>query len=98
MGHDFLGIQYYLLSVQEVLSNIFQYFTVCPKNLDPFYIITYYINWIKTFWTYRNIHHSLLLLHASCQTFPIDPKFWKLLFMGVFDGARVERSDGLKLG
>ena len=25
--------------------------TVCPRNSDPFYIITYYINWVTTSWT-----------------------------------------------
>ena len=27
-------------------------FNVCPKSLDPFYIVTYYIKWVKTSWTY----------------------------------------------
>ena len=26
--------------------------TVCPRILDPFYIVTYFIKWTKTFWTY----------------------------------------------
>ena len=25
--------------------------TVCPRNRDPFYIVTYYIKWITTSWT-----------------------------------------------
>ena len=24
--------------------------TVCPKNSDPFYIVTYYIKWVTTSW------------------------------------------------
>ena len=28
--------------------------TVCPESLDPFYIVHYYINWVKTSWTYIN--------------------------------------------
>ena len=24
--------------------------TICPKSSDPFYIVTYYLNWVKTFW------------------------------------------------
>ena len=26
--------------------------TVCPRSLYPFYIMSYYINWAKTSWTY----------------------------------------------
>ena len=28
------------------------YCTVCPGNSDPFYIVTYYIKWVTTSWTY----------------------------------------------
>ena len=31
-------------------ENITRY-TVCPKRLGPFYIVTYYIKWVKTFLT-----------------------------------------------
>ena len=26
--------------------------TVCPKSLNPFYLVTYYIEWGKTSWTH----------------------------------------------
>ena len=26
--------------------------TVCPGNSDPFYIVTYFIKWVTTSWTY----------------------------------------------
>ena len=26
--------------------------TVCPRSSYPFYIVTYYINWVTTSWTY----------------------------------------------
>ena len=26
--------------------------TVCPRSLDPFYIVNYKMKWIKTSWTY----------------------------------------------
>ena len=29
--------------------------TVCPRSSDPFYIVTYYIKWVTTSWTYRFI-------------------------------------------
>ena len=25
--------------------------TLCPRSVDPFYIVLYYIKWVKTFWT-----------------------------------------------
>ena len=26
--------------------------TACPRNSDPFYMVTYYIEWVATSWTY----------------------------------------------
>ena len=26
--------------------------TVCPRSYGPFYIVTYYIEWVTTSWTY----------------------------------------------
>ena len=26
--------------------------TVCPRSSDPFYIVSYYINWVTTSWTH----------------------------------------------
>ena len=26
--------------------------TVCPRRSDPFYVVTYYIKWVTTSWTY----------------------------------------------
>ena len=26
--------------------------TVCPRSSDPFYVVTYYIKWVTTSWTY----------------------------------------------
>ena len=25
--------------------------TVCPRSLDPVYLVTYFIHWVKTSWT-----------------------------------------------
>ena len=36
-------------SLREYKAKIY---TVCSKSLDPFYIVTYYIKWVKTSWTY----------------------------------------------
>ena len=36
----------YLLQAEPYLH------TVCPGSIDPFYIVTYYIKWVTTSWTY----------------------------------------------
>ena len=28
------------------------YDTICPRSSNPCYIVTYYINWVTTSWTY----------------------------------------------
>ena len=33
--------------------------TLCPRSLDPFYIVSYYIKWVTTSWT------LLFCLHAT---------------------------------
>ena len=27
-------------------------YTICPRSSDPFYLVTYYIKWVTTSWTY----------------------------------------------
>ena len=29
--------------------------TVCPKSSDPLYMVSYYIKWATTFWTYSMV-------------------------------------------
>ena len=31
--------------------------TVCPRSLDPFYILSYYIKWVTTSWTHSMINY-----------------------------------------
>ena len=38
--------QYYLKEIASI--------TVCPRSLDPSYIDSLYINWVKTSWTDSN--------------------------------------------
>ena len=37
----------------------------CPRSLDPFYIVSYYIDWDKTTWTYNN---SLFCFTMTAQS------------------------------
>ena len=62
-------------------------FTVCPRSLDPFYEVTYYIKWFETAWTYgvkhipagnlpnsKLINNSLFLWMVKNRfLFPCDP-------------------------
>ena len=29
---------------------------MCPRSSDPFYVVTYYIKWVTTSWTYSSKH------------------------------------------
>ena len=37
--------------------------SVCPRSIDQFYSVTYYIKWVKTLWTYsmKNIDYIQVL-------------------------------------
>ena len=34
--------------------------TVCPGSSDPFYVVTYYIKWVTTSWTYSTNNLGIL--------------------------------------
>ena len=48
MGHILLR---HAVVVIILLEHIFIYM-VCPGSSDPFYIVTYFIKWVTTSWTY----------------------------------------------
>ena len=59
MGHYFLerrylSVQPYILIDKKAGPGLY---TVCPKSSDPFYMISYYIKWVTTSWTYSMRHH-----------------------------------------
>ena len=39
----------------QMTLQCFKCVTVCPRNSDPFYIVTYYIKGVTTSWTHSNI-------------------------------------------
>ena len=42
--------------------------TVCPRSSDSFYVVTYYIKWVTTSWTYSIYHDDLrLVVHRLRQ-------------------------------
>ena len=40
------------MSSVHMSEAIDKYGTVCPRNSEPFYVVTYYIKWVTTSWTY----------------------------------------------
>ena len=49
MGHYFLDILYL--------------YTICSRRSDPFYIVSYYIKWVTTSWTYSSIHYTVCTIY-----------------------------------
>ena len=45
---------FFRMAVKEhcTLVSFSHYNTACPRSPDPFYLVSYNINWVKTFWTY----------------------------------------------
>ena len=41
----------------DLTKHLIQY-TVCPGNSDPVYIVSYYINWVTTSWTYSMLNKN----------------------------------------
>ena len=41
-------------NVLDIKLSSFRIHTVCPGSSDPFYIVTYNVNWVTTSWTYSN--------------------------------------------
>ena len=40
--------------------------TVCPRSLDPFHKVTYYMRRVKTFWTYSSIYFIIFGSNHGC--------------------------------
>ena len=56
-----------------VKGNMFFRYTVCPGSSDPFYIVSYYIQWVTTAWTHSILHLDFPFLLNSIQTTIIHP-------------------------
>ena len=53
---DTKDLQYIVLSLSD---------TVCPRSSDQFYIVTYYIRWDTTSWTYSIFHNVIDSVYRS---------------------------------
>ena len=52
---------------------VYRYFcpAVCPRSSDPFHIVSYYINWVTTSWTYSTRLDDKRILHIpACNKYP----------------------------
>ena len=47
--------------------------TVCPRSSDPFYVVTYYINWVTTSWKYTVVSHFISNLNYTVCPGSSDP-------------------------
>ena len=58
------------LNIYISISNEVQsiYCTVYPRSLDQFYIVSYYIEWVKTSWIYSIIFHSVPMQYSRHTT------------------------------
>ena len=45
-----------ILSIQGVLTHFIKYLNVCLISLDPPYMISYFLYWVKTSWTYSKLN------------------------------------------
>ena len=59
----FLYRQYTMKILPDFLT--YRMCTVCPGSSDPFYIVSYYIKWVTTSWTYSMVYkHRLISVHG----------------------------------
>ena len=61
--------------VGEHLVDVSVSSTICPRSLDPFYIVSYYINWAMTSWTYSFViifHCHRMYAVLPCSNFILD--------------------------
>ena len=48
-------------------------YAVCPRSLVPFYIVTYYIKWLKTSWTYCSTNCTSVQVLVRVLTAGVNP-------------------------
>ena len=48
--HKFSCVQYEFVS--KSIGSVEFWYTICPRSLDTFYIVSYVIKWVKTSWIY----------------------------------------------
>ena len=53
-----------------------EHHTVCPRSSDPSYVVTYYIKWVNTSWTYSIISKTMTkpVMFSICNLFQGIPR------------------------
>ena len=46
-------------------SKVQELATVCPRSIDPFYVITYYIKWVTTSLAYSISPRSIFIVYSE---------------------------------
>ena len=67
--------------------------TICPRNLDPFYIVSYYMKRFKTSWTYSMPMPSTLLFvleerHSIMLCTKTNIEFWRIFIVRRYERRR----------
>ena len=58
----FSNVEYYYIffPISWELVNFLGDHTVCPRSSGPFYVVTYYIKWVTTSWTYSSFKFLII--------------------------------------
>ena len=68
--------------------------TVCPGSSDPFYIVTYYIEWVTTSWTYSILVFSRRKKQAD-STYQLHLQYMNSMYQEILKLAKpIRNSDG----
>ena len=51
-------------------STYLSIYTVCPRSSDPFYRVSYYINWVTTSWSHSTDLSKQLLIYGEDEVRP----------------------------
>ena len=55
-------------------------YTICPRSSDPFYIVSYYIKWVTTFWTYSKSKCNLIRIKKKIISHHLCTKYAWFLY------------------
>ena len=61
------GIQNLLLFIGQQNHDTANNFTVCPRSIDPFYVVIYNIKWAKTSWTHSSFTMDSMRKRTNCS-------------------------------
>ena len=69
LGQKDEKLDYLKVEIFFFLTNVV--YTVFPGSSDPFYIVSYYIKWVTTSWTYSKINYKTEIYTQKGKFLPI---------------------------